>query len=61
MARDYAEDARKQSGPDPQLEANRRRLLTNFSQPAKPLSISINYGVDYATDLELLDRVVSKK
>lgn len=33
-------------------------VLTNFSQPAKPLSISINYGVDYATDLELLDRVV---
>jgi small-conductance mechanosensitive channel len=33
-------------------------VLTNFSQPATPLTISIPYGVDYATDLDLLDRVV---
>jgi small-conductance mechanosensitive channel len=33
-------------------------VLTNFSEPAKPLSITIPYGVDYATDLDLLDRVV---
>jgi small-conductance mechanosensitive channel len=33
-------------------------VLTNFSQPAKLLSISISYGVHYATDLDLLDRVV---
>lgn len=33
-------------------------VLTNFSQPAKPLTITIPYGVDYATDLDLLDRAV---
>ena len=33
-------------------------VLTNLSQPAKPLSVAIAYGVDYATDLDLLDRVV---
>jgi len=33
-------------------------VLTNFSQPAKPLTVTIQYGVDYATDLDLLDRVV---
>jgi small-conductance mechanosensitive channel len=33
-------------------------VLTNFSQPVKPLGISIPYGVDYSTDLDLLDRVV---
>jgi len=33
-------------------------VLTNLSQPAKTLSVGISYGVDYATDLELRDRVV---
>jgi len=33
-------------------------VLTNFSQPAKPLWVSIPYGVDYSTDIDLLDRVV---
>ena len=33
-------------------------VVTNFSEPAKPLSVTINYGVDYSTDLDLLDRVV---
>jgi small-conductance mechanosensitive channel len=33
-------------------------VLTNLSQPAKQLSVAITYGVDYATDLDLLDRVV---
>ena len=33
-------------------------VLTNLSQPAKRLSVPINYRVDYATDLDLLDRVI---
>lgn len=33
-------------------------VLTNFSQPVKTLGITIPYNVDYATDLDLLDRVV---
>jgi len=33
-------------------------VLTNFSQPAKPLNVLITYGVDYSTDIDLLDRVV---
>jgi small-conductance mechanosensitive channel len=33
-------------------------IVTNFSQPAAPLSVPIPYGVDYDTDLALLDRVV---
>ncbi|MGD0577859.1 MAG: mechanosensitive ion channel family protein [Bryobacteraceae bacterium] len=33
-------------------------IVTNFSQPAAPLSVPIPYGVAYDTDIELLDRVV---
>jgi small-conductance mechanosensitive channel len=33
-------------------------VLTNYSRPAAALTIQIGYGVDYATDLDLLDRVV---
>jgi small-conductance mechanosensitive channel len=33
-------------------------IVTNFSQPAAPLSVSIPYGVAYDTDIALLDRVV---
>ena len=33
-------------------------VVINFSQPAKPLSIGIAYGVDYDTDLDRLDAVV---
>ena len=33
-------------------------IVTNFSQPAAPLSVPIPYGVAYDTDIALLDRVV---
>lgn len=33
-------------------------VVTNFSQPVKPLSVPIPIGVSYSTDIDHLDRVV---
>jgi small-conductance mechanosensitive channel len=36
-------------------------VVTNFSALAKPFTVTINYSVDYSTDLDLLDRVVMEE
>lgn len=33
-------------------------VVTNFSQPAKPLAVSIPIGVSYSTDIDVLDSAV---
>ena len=33
-------------------------IVTNFSQPVKPLAVPIPIGVSYSTNIDLLDRVV---